>query len=37
MLNNKPKAFKWIKSSFLSDEMKESYRNVLEERYERLC
>lgn len=30
---NKSKAFDWIEKSFLSEEMKESYREVLENRY----
>jgi serine/threonine-protein kinase HipA len=32
---NKPKAIEWIGNSFLSDEMKEAYIAVLEERYGR--
>lgn len=36
MLKHQPKAVEWIKKSFLSDEMKEAYLNVLKRRYERL-
>ncbi len=35
MLRNKPKALKWLNKSFLSEEMKESYKRLLENRYER--
>ena len=35
-LNNKPKALTMIEQSFLSHEMKEAYRDVLEERYARI-
>lgn len=34
MLRNKTTAFEWIKHSFLSKELKESYFNVMEKRYE---
>ncbi len=33
---NKPTAIKWINNSFLSDEMKQAYLELLEERYGRL-
>lgn len=33
---NKPAAMKWIHNSFLSDEMKQAYLELLEERYGRL-
>lgn len=33
---NKPAAIKWIQNSFLSDEMKQAYLELLEERYGRL-
>lgn len=33
---NKPLATQWINNSFLSEEYKEKYRNLLEERYARL-
>lgn len=33
---NKPTAIKWIQNSFLSDEMKQAYLELLEERYGRL-
>jgi serine/threonine-protein kinase HipA len=36
MIKNKPKAIEWIDKSFLSNNMKEAYKNVLETRYERL-
>lgn len=36
MFRNKPKAFEWLNKSFLSIEMKESYRNLLENRYDKL-
>jgi serine/threonine-protein kinase HipA len=36
MLRNKPKALKWLKNSFLSNEMRESYKNLLESRYVKL-
>lgn len=36
MFRNKTKATDWLNKSFLSIEMKESYRNLLENRYERL-
>ena len=35
-LKNKPLALLWINNSFLSDEYKEKYTNLLEERYESL-
>lgn len=36
MEKNKPKAIGWIDRSFLSDEMKVSYKEVLEEKYRQL-
>jgi serine/threonine-protein kinase HipA len=36
ILKNKPKAFSWIDQSFLSDNMKTSYKEILSERYGRL-
>ena len=33
---SKPLALRWINNSFLSEEFKEKYRNLLEERYARL-
>ncbi|NQT76342.1 MAG: HipA domain-containing protein [Bacteroidetes bacterium] len=36
MIKYKPKAIEWIDKSFLSDNMKEAYINVLETRYEQL-
>jgi len=36
LIRNKPKAIEWLKKSFLSNEMKESYRDLLESRYDRL-
>jgi serine/threonine-protein kinase HipA len=33
---NKPKAFSWIDQSFLSEDMKTAYKEVLSERYDRL-
>jgi len=36
MFKNKPKAIKWIDNSFLSDDMKTAYKDILETRYERL-
>lgn len=36
MIRNKPKAVEWLNKSFLSDEMKESYRDLLENRYDKL-
>ena len=33
---HKPKAIEWIYKSFLSDDMKDAYKNVLEGRYEQL-
>lgn len=33
---NQPKAIQWIDDSFLSDKMKENYKNVLNERYSRI-
>ncbi len=36
MIKHKPKAVAWIDKSFLSDHMKEAYKNVLETRYEQL-
>jgi serine/threonine-protein kinase HipA len=34
MISNKTKAVEWLNKSFLSNEMKESYRNLLEIRYD---
>lgn len=36
MIRNKSKAVEWIDKSFLSNEMKGSYKDILEKRYERL-
>ncbi len=36
MIKNKPTAIAWIDKSFLSDQMKLAYKNVLERRYEQL-
>jgi serine/threonine-protein kinase HipA len=36
MFRNKPKASGWLDKSFLSNEMKESYRELLESRYDKL-
>jgi serine/threonine-protein kinase HipA len=36
MFRNKTKAVGWLNKSFLSNEMKESYRNLLEIRYDKL-
>ena len=36
LIRNKPKAIEWLNKSFLSNNMKESYRNLLESRYEKL-
>ena len=36
MHRNKPKAIKWVNRSFLSDDMKTAYKNVLENRYKQL-
>ncbi len=36
MIKYKPKAIEWIDKSFLSDDMKKAYKNVLETRYEQL-
>lgn len=36
MFKNKPKAIQWIDNSFLSDEMKAAYKDVLKRRYEQL-
>ena len=33
---NRPKAIEWLDNSFLSDEMKVAYKQVLVERYERI-
>lgn len=33
---NKPKAIQWINESFLSDELKENYKSVLNKRYSRI-
>lgn len=36
MIKNKPKAFHWIDRSFLSNDMKTAYKNLLKERYNQL-
>ena len=36
MISNKPKAIEWINNSFLSDNMKEAYINLLKKRYKLL-
>ena len=36
MFKNKPKAIQWIDNSFLSNDMKAAYKDILETRYERL-
>ncbi|WP_347839563.1 HipA domain-containing protein [uncultured Draconibacterium sp.] len=36
MFRNKLKAVEWLNKSFLSDEMKESYRDLLESRYDKV-
>jgi serine/threonine-protein kinase HipA len=36
MLNNKPKAIDWIDKSFLSDELKTAYKEVIRNRYAQL-
>lgn len=36
IFRNKTKAVEWLNKSFLSDEVKESYRNLLENRCEKL-
>lgn len=36
VLKNKPKAFGWIDQSFLSEDLKASYKEILSERYGRL-
>lgn len=36
MVKNKPVAIKWINQSFLSNEMKEDYKEVLERKYQQL-
>ena len=36
MFKNKTKAAEWLNKSFLSNKMKESYRNLLELRYDKL-
>lgn len=36
IIKNKPKAIQWVNNSFLSSEMKESYINLLNERYLKL-
>jgi serine/threonine-protein kinase HipA len=36
MRKNKPKAMEWIDKSFLSANMKEAYKNILETRYQQL-
>jgi len=36
LLKNKPKAFSWIDQSFLSEDMKIVYKEVLSERYDKL-
>ena len=36
MINHKPMAIEWVNKSFLSNEMKEAYKSVLETRYKQL-
>lgn len=36
MIKNKPKAIEWIHKSFLSDQMKDAYKDILESRYVQL-
>lgn len=36
MIKFKPKAIEWIKKSYLSDDMKYAYKNVLDNRYDQL-
>lgn len=36
MIQNKPNVVEWLNKSFLSNEMKESYRELLENRYDKL-
>lgn len=36
MIKFKPKAIEWIKKSYLSDDMKYAYKNVLDKRYDQL-
>ena len=36
MFRNKSKALEWLNKSFLSDEMKDSYKSLLESRYDKL-
>jgi serine/threonine-protein kinase HipA len=36
ILKNKPKAFNWVDQSFLSEDMKVAYKEVLSERYGKL-
>ena len=33
LINNKPLAIKWVDNSFLSDDFKEKYKILLEEKY----
>lgn len=36
MIRERPKAIEWVDKSFLTDDMKEAYKNVVEMRYEQL-
>jgi serine/threonine-protein kinase HipA len=36
MVKHKPDAIKWVDKSFLSDDLKEAYKNILTTRYEQL-
>ena len=36
MFRNKPKALEWLDKSFLSDDIKESYNDLMESRFDRL-
>lgn len=36
MLKNRPKAIQWVDNSFLSNDMKAAYKDILETRYEQL-
>ncbi|WP_339695889.1 HipA domain-containing protein [uncultured Marixanthomonas sp.] len=36
MFENKPKAMEWVDNSFLSNDMKVAYKDILETRYERI-
>lgn len=35
-INKKPEAFEWLDSSFLSDDFKKGYKDLMEERYNRI-